>query len=163
MKAIHEVHNDFTDDGYTYIDVYHSSDENASGKTVAIVCNETSKVFFIDNMYRNEQVVKEAIDEVLNKLKPLSKPLTREELEKLKDENGNVTVRLIFDIEGAYFNSLDSMNDEVSERITDSECGLTDISYNPVGILLADKINNSKNSVIMEITGNVSDFLNEEL
>lgn len=65
MKQIHEVINDFTDDqNYTHIDVYESPDQNAEGKTVAIVCRDTKKVYFIDNMYRNSPEVKESIAEI---------------------------------------------------------------------------------------------------
>jgi hypothetical protein len=64
MNPIEEVRNDFTDgDNYTHIDVYHLNKEE--GKTVAIVCNDTSKVFYIDNLYRNVPEVHEAINEIL--------------------------------------------------------------------------------------------------
>lgn len=67
MENIHEVITDYTDDqNYTHIDVYNSEDQNESGQTVAIVCNDTYKVFYIDNMYRNMPIVTDAIDSVLS-------------------------------------------------------------------------------------------------
>jgi hypothetical protein len=61
---ITEVKNDYTDDqNYTHIDVW--EDDNEEGKTIAIICRDTNKVFFIDNMLRNNPDVKEAINEVL--------------------------------------------------------------------------------------------------
>lgn len=69
MKPIHEVITDYTDDdNYTHIDVYHSSDPNSSGKSVAIVCRDTKKVYYIDNMYRRTPQVDEAIANVLKDL-----------------------------------------------------------------------------------------------
>jgi hypothetical protein len=77
-----EVRNDYTDDnGYTYIDVYLNEDENyEEGKTVAVVCQDTGKVFFIDNDWYNNPLVLEAIEEV----KP--KPKTESKLAQLKKE-----------------------------------------------------------------------------
>jgi leucyl aminopeptidase (aminopeptidase T) len=64
-----EVRNDYTDDNnYTHIDMWESDDDNDEGRTVAIVCRDTKKVFFIDNTLRNNSSVKEAIDEVLAEL-----------------------------------------------------------------------------------------------
>lgn len=81
MKKIHEVRNGFTDDdNYTHIDVYHSSDESVPGTTVAIVCNDTKKVFFIDNMYRSQQAVKEAIDDVLSNPAPMNRNNSKRKL-----------------------------------------------------------------------------------
>ena len=71
---IHEVINDYTDDdNYTHIDLYESPDENIGGQTVAIVCRDTSKVYFIDNRYRNNEIVVESIKEILNEI-AVSKP-----------------------------------------------------------------------------------------
>lgn len=67
--SINEVGNQYTDDSnYTHIDVYESEDENVPGKTVAIVCRDTKKVFYIDNLYRNSVYVSNSINEVLKEL-----------------------------------------------------------------------------------------------
>ena len=61
---ITEVRNDYTDDqNYTHIDVWENDEEE--GKTVAIICRDTNKVFFIDNSFRNNSSVNEAISEIL--------------------------------------------------------------------------------------------------
>lgn len=61
---ITEVRNDFTDDqNYTHIDVWENDEEE--GKTVAIVCRDTNKVFFIDNGFRSDSRVNDAINEIL--------------------------------------------------------------------------------------------------
>lgn len=63
---IYEVANRYTDeDKYIHIDVYPTANDEEPGKTVAIVCLDTKKVFFLDNLYRNEEKVKESIAEVL--------------------------------------------------------------------------------------------------
>jgi len=63
-----EFRNDYTDDdNYTHIDYWATDDENdEDGRTVAIVCNDTMKVYFIDNSFRNSEVVMELIKEVLD-------------------------------------------------------------------------------------------------
>lgn len=64
---ITEVRNEFTDDqNYTHIDVWENDAEE--GQTVAIVCRDTRKVFFIDNLFRGDSGVNEAIQEVLREV-----------------------------------------------------------------------------------------------
>lgn len=68
MQNIVEVIADYTDeDNYTHIDAYFDTDPDSEGRTVAIVCNDTKKVYFIDNGVRNDPKVKEAINELLTK------------------------------------------------------------------------------------------------
>jgi len=60
-----EVRNDYTDDnGFTHIDVWQDDSDDSEGATVAIVCQDTGKWDFIDNRYRNDSAVLEAIEEV---------------------------------------------------------------------------------------------------
>lgn len=64
-----EVRNDYTDDdNYTHIDYYKTDDDNEQGKTVAIVCRDTSKVYYIDNAFRNDEACTIAIKEVLDSI-----------------------------------------------------------------------------------------------
>jgi hypothetical protein len=64
-----EVRNDYTDDqNYTYIDYWKTDSDEEEGKTIAIVCRDTKKVFFIDNRYRIDSLVTEAINEVLKQI-----------------------------------------------------------------------------------------------
>jgi len=64
-----EVRNDYTDDqNYTHIDLWESDDDDAEGKTVAIVCRDTKKVFFIHNDYRTCNIVIELINETVAEL-----------------------------------------------------------------------------------------------
>lgn len=64
-----EVRNDYTDDnGYTHIDVWQDDSDDSEGATVAIVCQDTGKVYFIDNSYIFDKSVLEAIEEVKPKL-----------------------------------------------------------------------------------------------
>jgi hypothetical protein len=68
--SISEVRNDYTDDdNYTHIDIWLSADDSEEGKSVAIVDNDSGKVFYIDNTYRLSNKVKEAIEEVKNRVK----------------------------------------------------------------------------------------------
>ena len=63
-----EIRNDYTDDdNYTHIDMW-LSDDDEQGKTIAIVCRDTKKVFFIDNGFRLNEEVKIAIQEVLQNI-----------------------------------------------------------------------------------------------
>lgn len=67
-NEITEVLNHYTDDdNYIHIDAYFSEDDEVPGQTVAIVCKDTRKVYFINNQFRNHPLVTEAIDEVLKK------------------------------------------------------------------------------------------------
>jgi len=65
MRKITEVRNDHTDeeDNYTYIDAYFDADDNSEDKSIAAVCQDTGKVLFFDNAYRNDPMVIEAIKE----------------------------------------------------------------------------------------------------
>jgi hypothetical protein len=67
-KSVTEVRSDYTDDqNYIHIDVWFT-DEDDEGKTVAIICADTKKVFFIDNTFRNNSAILEEISEVLKSL-----------------------------------------------------------------------------------------------
>jgi hypothetical protein len=60
-----EIRNDYTDDqNYTHIDFW--PDEGDEGRTIAVVCRDTKKAFFLDNTMRNDSEVKKAIQEVLD-------------------------------------------------------------------------------------------------
>ena len=64
---IEEIRNDYTDDqNYTHIDVYEAGKEE--GKSVAIICLDTRKVYYIDNFFRSNKLVTEAIEEVLSSI-----------------------------------------------------------------------------------------------
>lgn len=66
LPKVFEVRNDYIDDNnYCHIDVYESEDENVEGKTVAIVCYNTGKVFYIDALYSLVPSVKEMIDKTI--------------------------------------------------------------------------------------------------
>lgn len=95
-----EVVNDFTDDdGFTHIDVY--LDEEETGKTVAIVCQDTGKVFFIDRDYYNSTAVLEAIEEVKPKIKSKTKYNNDEAFRRLKeqaDKFKNTLILYLFEV-----------------------------------------------------------------
>lgn len=66
-----EVMNHFSDNGYRSIDAYFCTKSGLdvdSGRVVAIVCEDTKKVYFIDNGLRENTLVVEAINEVLEQL-----------------------------------------------------------------------------------------------
>lgn len=66
MKNYLEVRSDYMDDqNYIHIDCWHTDSDNEEGKTIAIVCMDTKKVFFIDNTYRTTPLVIETINDVL--------------------------------------------------------------------------------------------------
>lgn len=64
QKQIAEVKNDYTDeDNYTHIDVFFTDDEMEEGTTVAVVCQDTGKTVFFDQMFRTAPEVQAAIKE----------------------------------------------------------------------------------------------------
>ena len=64
-----EIRTDYTDDqNYTHVDYWETEDDNAEGRTIAIVCRDTKKVYFIDNGFRTDYWVKNAIEDVLSEL-----------------------------------------------------------------------------------------------
>lgn len=79
-----EVRNNYTDENnYTHIDFWLTDDDNEEGQTVAIVCNDTQKVFFIDNKFRNDKLVQESINEVLQDLIKANEDKARERLNRM--------------------------------------------------------------------------------
>ena len=61
-----EIKADYIDDQkYLHIDMWETDDDNEEGKTIAIVCCDTYKVYFIDNTMRGDHLVKETINDVL--------------------------------------------------------------------------------------------------
>lgn len=61
---ITEVDNSYTDEqGYIHIDAFGTGEYE--GKTVAIVCEDTLKVYYIDNTVRDISIVKEAIEDAV--------------------------------------------------------------------------------------------------
>jgi hypothetical protein len=61
-----EIRADYTDEqNYLHIDVWQTEDDDEEGKTIAIVCCDTHKVYFIDNRMRNDYWVQETIRDVL--------------------------------------------------------------------------------------------------
>lgn len=78
-----EVRNDFTDDdGFTHIDVYLDEELDEEAKTVAIVCQDTGKVFFINRDFYYDRAVLQAIEEV----KPKKKSEPDDAFRKLKEQ-----------------------------------------------------------------------------
>lgn len=63
-EPIETVIDHIDDDNYQHVDCYFTEDPNEEGKTVAIVCLDTGKVFFLDNLYRSNKGVQEAIKEI---------------------------------------------------------------------------------------------------
>jgi len=64
-----EIRNNYTDeDNYTHIDYWKSEDDNEEGITVAIVCNDTKKVFFLHNGFRQNEETLKAIKETLESI-----------------------------------------------------------------------------------------------
>lgn len=64
-----EIRSDYTDEqNYTHIDAWFSSDDNEQGRTIAIVCLDTKKVYYIDNTMRNVDIVIEEINLVIEQL-----------------------------------------------------------------------------------------------
>lgn len=64
--SISEVRTGYVDDdNYRYIDVWFDDNPDSEGKTVALVCRDTLKVVYVDNAYRLNDKVRNAIASVL--------------------------------------------------------------------------------------------------
>jgi hypothetical protein len=73
MKKITELRSDYIDDeNLLHIDCWFDNSDNSEGTTVALIDLDTNKVIFLDNLFRLDEKVKEAIAEVLSE-KRLSK------------------------------------------------------------------------------------------
>jgi hypothetical protein len=74
LPKVAEVRNEYTnDDGYVHIDVWETDNDDEPGKTVAIVCTDTHKVYYIDKLYEMVDEVKQAVQEVLDELNSKTK------------------------------------------------------------------------------------------
>jgi len=64
-----EFRNDYTDDdNYTHIDYWSTDNDSEVGRTIAIVCRDTKKVYYIDNGFISSAIVRELIEETLNEI-----------------------------------------------------------------------------------------------
>lgn len=75
-------------------------------------------------------------------------PMTEKELEENVRKDGTVQAKVLVDFIDLVDNDLEWLNDEVSERITGSIAGLTDISFYVAG-------RTTINQVIVKVTGTV--------
>lgn len=134
--TIEEVRNNHTDDdNYTHIDVYFK--EIDFGKTVAIVCGDTGKVFYLDILYKTNKAVAEAIDVVRNQLGAISETKGEDEISYVLSEDS---------INGIQINKKIPNEDLFEYRITDRE------------ELISDLIN-----WIGEVSGSDKDLMKDDL
>lgn len=82
-------------------------------------------------------------------------PMTLAELKSKKTKAGMISAKLVIDFNFLVDNDLEGLNDEMSARVTNSICGLTDISYKVMG-------NTADNELIVKVTGNVDDHITDE-
>lgn len=69
IQGVWEARHDYTDEqNFTHIDVWFTDDDEEEGRTAAIVCRDTQKVYFCDNRLRNDPKVLDAISQVLSQL-----------------------------------------------------------------------------------------------
>jgi len=87
-------------------------------------------------------------------LKYLQEPLTYEEI-KRRSKNGEnpLSVVIRMGLDTLMSGNFEDIMDEMSELITGDACSLTDIGYTAVGAVDGD--------VLLEVTGDVSEFLEE--
>jgi hypothetical protein len=80
----------------------------------------------------------------------LTAPLTIEELKEAANKFGYISSKLTIELESLIDGDLERLNDEVSERITTSVCGLMDISYDVAGRIA------SSGEIILKVTAQVN-------
>jgi hypothetical protein len=84
----------------------------------------------------------------------ITKALSINQIKKRMDETEYITARIAVDLSDLIDGDIEWLNDVASETITGSSCGLLDISYKSVGVT-------DDGSIIIEVTGCVSDFLSD--
>lgn len=68
-KKLLEARYDYTDEqNYAHIDGWFTDDDYEEGRTIAIVCRDTKKVYFIDNTLRGDEKLLDAISKVLSSI-----------------------------------------------------------------------------------------------
>lgn len=83
----------------------------------------------------------------------LTEPMTEKELKENIRKDGSISAKVLIDFFDLVGNDIEWLNDEVSERITNSVGGLVDINYNLAG-------RTTSNEVIVKVTANVEfDYL----
>ena len=76
----------------------------------------------------------------------LVQPMNQKELKEAVRKDGTVQAKVLVSFENILAHDLDDLNDDVSEKITGSIAGLTDISYSVAG-------RNTNNEIILKVTG----------
>ena len=80
--------------------------------------------------------------------KVLLTPMTEKELKENVRKDGTIQAKVLVDFNNLVNYDIEELNDEVSDMITDSVAGLTDISYKVAG-------RTTSNDVILKVTANV--------
>lgn len=128
-KKIVEVKTDFTDEqNYTFVDAYFDSNADSEGKSICAVCNDTSKVLFLDKYYCNDSKVLEAIEEIKETLR---KGVV---LEVGQEVTINMPFTLTIGDEGWYTDktlmTIADCEDEVRAEIDDGDLNSSNIMLN---------------------------------
>jgi len=76
----------------------------------------------------------------------LIEPMNQKELADNVRKDGSVQAKVLVSFESILANNIDDLNDDVSEKITGSISGLTDISYSVAG-------RTTNNELILKVTG----------
>ena len=86
----------------------------------------------------------------------LEAPLTIEQIKSMVEGKLSdfITVRVQVSLNDIIENDFEWFLDELSEKVTGSIGGLTDIVYKPVDV--------TEGAIIIEVSGDVADFLDEE-
>jgi hypothetical protein len=78
----------------------------------------------------------------------LVQPMTDKDLKAAVRKDGTVKAKVLVDFNDLVNNDIEWLNDEVSEKITGSIAGLTDISFDVAG-------RTTSNEIILKVTGAV--------
>lgn len=76
----------------------------------------------------------------------LAQPMNQKELKENVRKDGTIQAKVLVSFENLVAHDLDDLNDDVSEMITGSIAGLTDISFQVAG-------RNTNNEIILKVTG----------
>ena len=100
--------------------------------------------------------MREFLDSLAVRPTPIERPFTPAEAEAAADAQGTIRAVVEWDFDSLLGADIDDLNDGVSEAITGSIVGLTDITYRVTGTSPTGL------TVYIEVTGNISDWLDEQ-
>jgi len=146
MKKIHEIRINYIDDeNLRYIDAYFDNDPNSQGKTIAVVCEDTGKVIFMDNRYRMDAEIIDTIKRIKRNIQPnwfnLLNPMINEYVNNSDPLDGDA-VELLVEILRLKinFNQGNITEDDYNQYMGETKYTILNLETNKTEIWTLDEI-----------------------